>query len=76
LVEQHVGRSEAQFLASPLGATVNPGVKLSPRGKFCTLWGWSYPLVVEFSVRPSILLNGRECSPLGPGVNEGVNIPP
>jgi hypothetical protein len=28
---------------------------------------------VRFSVRPSILLNSRECSPLG--VNEGVNIP-
>jgi hypothetical protein len=29
---------------------------------------------VQFSVRPSILLNRRECSPLG--VNKGVNIPP
>jgi hypothetical protein len=29
---------------------------------------------VKFSVCPSILLNSRECSPLG--VNEGVNIPP
>jgi hypothetical protein len=28
----------------------------------------------KFSVYPSILLNIRECSPLG--VNEGVNIPP
>jgi hypothetical protein len=29
---------------------------------------------VKFSVCPSILLNGRKCSPLG--VNEGVNISP
>jgi hypothetical protein len=29
---------------------------------------------VKFSVRPSILLNNRECSPLG--VNEGVNFAP
>jgi hypothetical protein len=29
---------------------------------------------VKFSVRPSILLNSRECSTLA--VNEGVNIPP
>jgi hypothetical protein len=29
---------------------------------------------VKFSVCPSILLNSRECSPLG--VNEGRNIPP
>jgi hypothetical protein len=31
-------------------------------------------LGVKFSVRPSILLKSRECSPLG--VNEVVNIPP
>jgi hypothetical protein len=31
-------------------------------------------LGVKFSVRPSILLNSRECSPLG--VNKGVYIPP
>jgi hypothetical protein len=41
-----------------------PEAKLSP----------SCPPGVKFSVRPSILLNSRECSPLG--VNEGVNIPP
>jgi hypothetical protein len=29
---------------------------------------------VKFSVRPAILLNNRECSPLR--MNEGVNIPP
>jgi hypothetical protein len=62
------------FLTSPLGA------KLAPRGEFYSPgsnfvpWGWSYPLGVKFSVCPSILLNNRECSPLG--VNEGVNIPP
>jgi hypothetical protein len=36
--------------------------------------GRSYPLGVEISVRPSILLSSRECSP--PGVNKGVNISP
>jgi hypothetical protein len=40
---------------------------LTPRGEVV-------PLGVKFSVRPSILLNSRDCSPLG--VNEGVNIPP
>jgi hypothetical protein len=44
-----------------------PGAKLSLRGGFS-------PLGVIFYVRPSILLNSRECSPLG--VNEGVNITP
>jgi hypothetical protein len=55
------------ILTSPLGANFDPqerscppGVKLSPG--------------VKFSVWPSILLNSRECSPLG--VNKGVNIPP
>jgi hypothetical protein len=38
----------------------------APRGKLCPLGpGWSYPLGVKFSVRPSILLNSRECLPLG-----------
>jgi hypothetical protein len=50
-----------------------PGAKLSPRGEFCPL-GWSYSLGMKFSVCPSILLNSRECSPLG--VNVRVNIPP
>jgi hypothetical protein len=36
--------------------------------------GVKYPLGVKFSVRPYIILNSRECSPVG--VNEGVNIPP
>jgi hypothetical protein len=38
------------------------------------LWEGIYPLGVKFSVRTSILLNSRECSPLG--VIEGVKIPP
>jgi hypothetical protein len=52
---------------------LRPILNFAPRGK---LWpqGWSYPLGVKFFVRPSILLNSRECSPLG--VNEGVNISP
>jgi hypothetical protein len=55
------------FLTSPLGTNFDPRAKVVP-------WGWSYPLGVKFSVRPSILLNSRECSPLG--VNEGVNTTP
>jgi hypothetical protein len=43
-----------------------PGANLSPRVQFCPLGE------VRFSVCPSILLNSRECSPLGP--NKGVNI--
>jgi hypothetical protein len=34
-------------------------------------WGRSYPLGVKFSVRPSILLNSRECSPLDGGERRG-----
>jgi hypothetical protein len=57
-----------------------PRVKLRPQGRSClpgvnfVPWGLSYPLGLKFSVRPSIRLNSRECSPLG--VNKGVNIPP
>jgi hypothetical protein len=53
-----------------------PRGKLWPQGWSCppgvnfVSWDWSYPLGVKFSVCPSILLNSRECSPLG------VNIPP
>jgi hypothetical protein len=55
----------------------------TPRGKFCPL-GVQLSPGVKFWVRPSVLLNNRECSPLGvnkgmnitPGVNYGVNIPP
>jgi hypothetical protein len=46
---------------------LTPGAKLSPGGEFCALG-------VKFSARPSILLNSRECSPLGG--NEGMNITP
>jgi hypothetical protein len=42
----------------PHGQGCPPGVNFVPRG-------WSYPLGVKFSVRPSILLNSIECSPLG-----------
>jgi hypothetical protein len=52
---------------------VPQGWSLSPRGEVIP-WGWSYPLGVKFSARPSIILNSRDCSPLG--VNKGVNIPP
>jgi hypothetical protein len=54
-------KSRGPFLTSTLG------VKLAPRCELC-------PLGVKFTVCPSILLNSRECSPLG--VNEGVKIPP
>jgi hypothetical protein len=40
------------FLTSPLGANFDPMGEVIPGG-------------VKFSVRPSILLNSRECSPLG-----------
>jgi hypothetical protein len=56
----------------PRGKLWPPGAKLSPRGEFLSPrgesipWGWN-------SLFSSILLNSRECSPLG--VNEGVNIP-
>jgi hypothetical protein len=65
---------------APRGELWPQGRTLIPKGKFCPPGanfvpkGWSYPLGVKFSVRPSILLNNRECSPLE--VNEGVNIPP
>jgi hypothetical protein len=51
----------------PQGRIRPPGVNFVP-------WGWSYPQGVKFFVCPSILLNSRECSPLG--VNKVVNIPP
>jgi hypothetical protein len=52
---------------------LRPILSFAPRGR---VWpqGRSYPLRMKFSVRPSILLNGSECSPLG--VNKGVNITP
>jgi hypothetical protein len=44
------------------------------KGSLTQKKGRSCPLGVKFSVHPSILLNNRECSPLG--VNEGVKISP
>jgi hypothetical protein len=56
---------EAQsLLRAYVVANFDPRGKLSPRGEFCPL-GWSYPLGVKLSVRPSVLLNSRECSPMG-----------
>jgi hypothetical protein len=52
---------------------LTPVAKLSPGGEFCPL-GVKLSPGVKFSVRPSILLNYRECSPLV--LNNGVNIPP
>jgi hypothetical protein len=61
------------FLTSPLGANLDPpGKKLSPRSELCSL-GVKLSPGSEISVRPSILLNTRECGPLG--VNKGVNVP-
>jgi hypothetical protein len=51
----------------PQGRSCPPEVKFVP-------WGWSYPLGVKFSVHQSILVNSRECSPLG--VNKGLKISP
>jgi hypothetical protein len=62
------------FLASPLGVNSDPQGRSCPPGVNFVPWGWSYPQGVKFSVHASILLNSRECSPLG--VNEGVKIPP
>jgi hypothetical protein len=42
-----------------------PRGKVGPQGWILSPGSWSYPLGVKFSVRPSILLNNRECSPLG-----------
>jgi hypothetical protein len=51
---------------------LTPGAKLFAKGEFCPLEVKLSP-GGEISVRPSILLNSREYSPLG--MNEGVNIP-
>jgi hypothetical protein len=61
------------FLTLTLGANFDPRGGVVPQGEFCPQGVKSSP-GVKFSVRPPILLNSRECSPLG--VNEGVNIPP
>jgi hypothetical protein len=59
--------------SAPRGKLWSLGAKFSPRSEFCPP-GVSYPLGVNFSVRPSNLLNSGECSTLW--VNKGVNIPP
>jgi hypothetical protein len=70
------GKSVARgpFSTSPPGANFDPQGRRCPPGVIFVPSGLSYTLRVKFSVRPSILQNSRECSPLG--VNEGVNIPP
>jgi hypothetical protein len=55
----------------PQGRSCPPGGILSPRGNFVPQ-GEFCPLGVKFSVRPSILLNSRQCSP--PGGDRGVEI--
>jgi hypothetical protein len=59
------------FLSSPPGANFYPRGEVVPQG---WILGVKLSPGVKFSVRPSILLNSGECSPLG--VNGGVNIPP
>jgi hypothetical protein len=59
--------SRGPFLTSPLGANFDPRSEVVPQVLILSLG-------VKFSVRPSILLNIRECSPLG--VNKRVKIPP
>jgi hypothetical protein len=63
-------------LTLPLGANFDPrGEVASQEWTLSPGWGWSYPLEVKFYVRPSIPINNRVCSPLGPEVNKGANIP-
>jgi hypothetical protein len=66
-LHQQVSAPWGPFLTLTPGRSCPPGVNFVPSGR-------SYPLGVKFSVRPSILLNSRECSRLG--VKVGVNIPP
>jgi hypothetical protein len=49
---------------APRGKSWPPGAKLSPRSELCPL-RVKFPREVKISVRPSILPNSRECSPLG-----------
>jgi hypothetical protein len=88
LCRKKVTQGWAKKLICQVLKVLRPILKFAPRGKFWPPsgeivpqgsilspgWGWSYPLGVKFSVRPSILLNSRECSPLG--VNEGEKISP
>jgi hypothetical protein len=62
-LHQQVSAPWGPFLTLTPGRSCPPGVNFVPSGR-------SYPLGVKFSVRPSSLLNSRDCSPLG------VNIPP
>jgi hypothetical protein len=62
------------FLTSPTGADFGLKGKVVPKGWILSPMGVKFSPGVKFSVRPSILLNSRECSPLG--VNKGVNIHP
>jgi hypothetical protein len=66
-------RSRGPFLTSPLGVNFDTRGEVVPRRELCPL-GVKFSLVVTFSVRPSILLSSRACSPQV--VNERVNIPP
>jgi hypothetical protein len=71
-----VVRGHATWRDTKVNVCVNRGPQrwICPPGVNFVPWGWSYPLGVKFSVHPSILLNSRECSPLG--LNRGVNITP
>jgi hypothetical protein len=62
-VDRTWGDPWGPFLTSPQGANFHPQGRSCPPGVKLSPGG----------VRPSILLNSRECLPLG--VNEGVNIP-
>jgi hypothetical protein len=67
-------KSWGPFLTWPLGANFDPRGEVVPQGWIlfprCEVITWGG----EFYVRPSILLNNRECSPQG--VNKRVKIPP
>jgi hypothetical protein len=52
---------------------LRPILNFAPGGEVVPQ-GWIYPLGVKLSVRPSILLNYTDCSPLC--VNKGVNVRP
>jgi hypothetical protein len=67
------------FLILPLGLNFDPRDEVVPQEWILSPGAGGEVIPgVKFSVRPSILLNSRECSPLGvnAGVNEGVNTPP
>jgi hypothetical protein len=74
IISSLLGEFWGPFLTSPLGANYDPRGEVVPQGWILSPGSEVIPWGVKFSVRPSILLNSREYSPLG--VNEGVNIPP